>query len=502
MTLSASRNAISSPELEAGPMPPGLPDGLMTDLFGQALAPVSRSRSREKAAVLTTQGICGPTSFASSESADRPLFGASRSAPQPGKEPASMRKCLKCGVEKTCSDFYKTKGKHASSSGYHAQCKTCCKTRQADYRTGSKTQRSESFKKYRITHRASILVAAARTRAKAAGLAFDLDNWLPELTARVDAGRCELSGMAFRLDGGRTWDSPSLDRIEPKLGYTITNVRVVLFSLNVMMNTWGVEPVLAIAAAIKAQRETDDQHPLAQWEKNLKARLSKIGSTECALIWTQSVTPSGASMSRLAPWTPPISDRASGGAPWPTPLTRDHHAQGSGHNPKAHSTGCSTVMKMTGLMQAGAHWPTPKASNAGPDFAKIERSKTGLSLQTVMASTWVTPSARDWKDSAGMATTGPDGRNRLDQLPRQMAATWRTPMACDHKNMDYSAQEYLSKQMAATAPSGPTPNGSPATTAKRGAPNAAHPCWLMGYPVEWLHGAASATQSSRKSRRK
>jgi len=38
---------------------------------------------------------------------------------------------------------------------------------------------------------------------------------------------------------------------------------------------------------------------------------------------------------------------------------------------------------------------------------------------------WITPSARDWKDSPGMATTGtnPDGttRSRMDQLPRQAA---------------------------------------------------------------------------------
>ena len=39
---------------------------------------------------------------------------------------------------------------------------------------------------------------------------------------------------------------------------------------------------------------------------------------------------------------------------------------------------------------------------------------------------WVTPSARDWKDTPGMANhgTNPDGskRKRLDQLPRQAAA--------------------------------------------------------------------------------
>ena len=43
---------------------------------------------------------------------------------------------------------------------------------------------------------------------------------------------------------------------------------------------------------------------------------------------------------------------------------------------------------------------------------------------------WVTPSARDWKDTPGMATERPDGRSRLDQLPRQAAlAGWPTPTA-------------------------------------------------------------------------
>ena len=43
---------------------------------------------------------------------------------------------------------------------------------------------------------------------------------------------------------------------------------------------------------------------------------------------------------------------------------------------------------------------------------------------------WVTPSARDWKDTPGMATVRPDGRSRLDQLPRQATlAGWPTPDA-------------------------------------------------------------------------
>jgi len=233
-----------------------------------------------------------------------------------------------------------------------------------------------------------------------------------------------------------------------------------------------------------------------------------VGSTECALIWREKVTPAGASISRLAPWTPPISE-----------------------------AGCG-----------GALWPTPKASNAGPDFAKIERSGTGPSLQTVMAGTvyWPTPKASaagetsrsgDRKNEPLMGglmrgatwptVTSSEHKYRLQGDSQQSkgvyalmihAATWVTPTVAERvrspetleKCADFrkrnanqnSVPLYLGEQMAATAPSGPTPTGSPATTARRGAPNPAHPCWLMGYPVEWLHGAASATQSSRKSRRK
>ena len=71
-------------------------------------------------------------------------------------------------------------------------------------------------------------------------------------------------------------------------------------------------------------------------------------------------------------------------------------------------------------------WPTPKASAAGPDFAKVGRSATGISLATAVAM-WPTPSARDWKDNPGAWMwngKNPDGthRNRTDQLPRKVYA--------------------------------------------------------------------------------
>ena len=85
----------------------------------------------------------------------------------------------------------------------------------------------------------------------------------------------------------------------------------------------------------------------------------------------------------------------------------------------------STLYKLT-----WKPWVTPSGVSRFRLRASVPRtSGTG-------PSGWVTPSARDWKDSPGMATvaSNPDGsvRNRVDQLPRQAAmAGWPTPQASD-----------------------------------------------------------------------
>lgn len=124
--------------------------------------------------------------------------------------------------------------------------------------------------------------------------------------------------------------------------------------------------------------------------------------------------------------------------------------------------------------------PTPRTVTGGAESAerKQELGRTdsgGGDLQAVvllasvptpmahearLAST-ATPSARDWKDTPGMAETGtnPDGstRTRLDQLPRQ----------------------------AQLAASGETATGGGDAMASGARLNPAYSRWLMGYPPEW-----------------
>jgi len=102
-------------------------------------------------------------------------------------------------------------------------------------------------------------------------------------------------------------------------------------------------------------------------------------------------------------------------------------------------------------------WGTPTAQNAKHgrlSESERKRQKESLHIQAYSAG-WVTPATRDWKHTPGMATSTADGRNRLDQLPRQA---------------------YMASGQIATK--------SPAETVNSGQLNPAHSRWLMGYPAE------------------
>ena len=90
-----------------------------------------------------------------------------------------------------------------------------------------------------------------------------------------------------------------------------------------------------------------------------------------------------------------------------------------------------------------------------------------------------------------------NGRNYLQLASLIPGATTNGPSSSQGKQrMGGQRNSFaLNVLQAATAHSGQIASNLNATTGKRGVPNPAHPCWLMGFPVEWLHGAASATLS-------
>lgn len=157
--------------------------------------------------------------------------------------------CSTCGTEKCITEFFRDS---RVRSGVKAQCKSCARARKAASKLSPVTRPRKTADQirnrkcagqeaYRRKHRAKSLVNRAKARAKKKGHAFDLAQYLPQLQARIDKGICEVTGIPLNLDEGLTYDSPSLDRIIPKLGYVYSNIRVVCYLVNTAMGNWGAK---------------------------------------------------------------------------------------------------------------------------------------------------------------------------------------------------------------------------------------------------------------------
>ena len=100
-------------------------------------------------------------------------------------------------------------------------------------------------------------IRQAASRSKARGLPFDLYDHKELLFARFKKG-CELTGLPFdfAVEGkGGAWNSPSIDRIKPELGYVYTNVRLILWSLNMTLANWGEDQFEQVARAWLARKD-------------------------------------------------------------------------------------------------------------------------------------------------------------------------------------------------------------------------------------------------------
>lgn len=97
-------------------------------------------------------------------------------------------------------------------------------------------------------------LSSAKTRAKQLKLPFDLTE---EWAKSVWTGRCALSGIEFQIgvkaEGTRMW-SPSVDRIDPKLGYAQSNCRFILFAVNCLKQNGTDADVFNIAAALMSNK--------------------------------------------------------------------------------------------------------------------------------------------------------------------------------------------------------------------------------------------------------
>ena len=176
-----------------------------------------------------------------------------------------MKQCKKCGVEKPLTEFFAEK---RSADKHRYSCKDCDTQRRKDYwaslpdlkKSRKKWRASRILTdrdyglKYRLKHRAKDLIRHAKLRAAKKSLPFDLHHHVKEIQSRIDRGFCELTGIPFNLESGRTFDSPSLDRIDPSAGYIYSNLRVVCHLMNCALGDWGEATLEKVVKAWKKHK--------------------------------------------------------------------------------------------------------------------------------------------------------------------------------------------------------------------------------------------------------
>lgn len=147
--------------------------------------------------------------------------------------------------------------KRARQRRYIARNRKQERDRSRDFRLKNRTAYNEQMRTlqaaWRKNNPASYLHRSAKARAKKAGLPF---NIVPEDV--VIPLFCPLLGiMLIPNIGGkvRAFNSPSLDRAIPELGYVRGNVRVVSYQANAMKQNATAEQLRTFALAILPEQK-------------------------------------------------------------------------------------------------------------------------------------------------------------------------------------------------------------------------------------------------------
>lgn len=100
------------------------------------------------------------------------------------------------------------------------------------------------------------LLAGAKNRAKDKSVPFNIDCDYLEGLWELQESRCAVTSIPFNLTYSEKlreprFDSPSLDRIVPELGYVRGNVRLVIYQVNVAIGPYGLEGLLETISHIR-----------------------------------------------------------------------------------------------------------------------------------------------------------------------------------------------------------------------------------------------------------
>ena len=123
-----------------------------------------------------------------------------------------------------------------------------------DYLDRSKGERKKKRETYYSEHYAHNMFVNAKARAKRKNITFTLtEEWIVE---KLTEDRCDRLGISMSGKGKRTFNTPSIDRLDPKKGYTPDNCRIICWGWNAFKGAWGEEGCdIMVQAALDIEKE-------------------------------------------------------------------------------------------------------------------------------------------------------------------------------------------------------------------------------------------------------
>ncbi|MCK5117861.1 MAG: hypothetical protein KAR44_14800 [Candidatus Aegiribacteria sp.] len=153
-----------------------------------------------------------------------------------------------CNKNKRNSSFYADSRK---KDGLRSACKKCYGKR---YPWRKNKNSKAVWRKYALSEKGIMtgLLSNAKDRARKKNIEYSIDReWL---RSKLRLGICELSGIKFKKGSIGPFRAnpfgPSIDKINPRGGYTKNNCRVICFCINMARSDWGDDVLIKMAKAI------------------------------------------------------------------------------------------------------------------------------------------------------------------------------------------------------------------------------------------------------------
>ena len=152
-------------------------------------------------------------------------------------ELVSFYKCYKCKELKPPSEFHKGNGLTPRNK-VAAYCKICMSAYGKIYEQTEKSKQSRKRYRESVKLKPEVKLKQLLRVKHVDRSALDFEWCWNKLVAQDF--KCEITKVPFIWEAKHP-QTLSIDRIDPKQGYTKTNVRFVCWWLNVAMGDWGLD---------------------------------------------------------------------------------------------------------------------------------------------------------------------------------------------------------------------------------------------------------------------